>query len=71
MRLWLHTARGTQAHGLGGSPGGAEKKERQGNHTAAKNKCVLEQAALAKASRDVVDYVGNMEMPKWSDDNKE
>jgi hypothetical protein len=32
---------------------------------------VLEQSALLKASRAVVDYVGNTEMPKWSDGNKE
>jgi hypothetical protein len=50
----------------------AQKKRTTGqSHGGKKNKCVLEQAALAKASRDVVGYVGNMEMPKWSDDNKE
>ena len=32
---------------------------------------MLEQTALLKASRAVVDYVGNTEMPKWSDGNKE
>jgi hypothetical protein len=49
----------------------AQKEQRQLNHTAAKTKCVQEQAALVKASRVVVGYVGNMEMPKWSDGNKE
>ena len=48
-----------------------QKEQRQTKHTAAKNKCVREKAALAKASRVVVDYVGNMEMPMWSDGNKE
>jgi hypothetical protein len=42
-----------------------QKEQRQANHTAAKNKCVQEKADLAKASRVVVDYVGNMEMPIW------
>jgi hypothetical protein len=44
---------------------------RQQAHTDAKAKCVPERGALAKASRDVVDFVGNMQMPKWSDGNKE
>jgi hypothetical protein len=49
----------------------AKNEQRQLNRTAAKTKCVLEQAALLKASRAVVDYVGNTEMPKWSGGNKE
>jgi hypothetical protein len=49
----------------------AQKEQRQTNHTAAKTKCVQEKSAQAKASRVVVGYVGNMEMPKWSDGNKE
>jgi hypothetical protein len=50
----------------------AEQQElRQKEHTAAKVKCVQEQAALAKASRNVVDFVGNMEVLSWSDENKE
>jgi hypothetical protein len=49
----------------------AQNEQRQLNRTAAKTKCVLEQTALLKASRAVVDYVGNTEMPNWSDGNKE
>jgi hypothetical protein len=49
----------------------AQNEQRQQNRTAAKTKCVLEQSALLEASRAVVDYVGNTEMPKWSDGNKE
>jgi hypothetical protein len=48
-----------------------QKEQRQQNRTDAKAKCVLEQSTLLKASRNVVAYVGNTEMPKWSDDNKE
>jgi hypothetical protein len=47
-----------------------QHEQRQKEHTAVKLKCVQERAALAKASRTVVDYVGNMEMPIWSNDNK-
>jgi hypothetical protein len=36
-----------------------------------KAKCVHNRAALVKASRNVVDFVGNMEMPRWGDENKE
>jgi hypothetical protein len=43
----------------------AQNEQRQQNHTATKPKCVLEQSALLKAS------VGNTEVPKWSDGNKE
>ena len=49
----------------------AQNEQRQQNRTDAKAKCVLEQSALLKASRTVVAYVGNTEMPKWSDGNKE
>jgi hypothetical protein len=49
----------------------AQNEQRQQNRTAAKAKCVLEQSALLKAPRAVVNYVGNTEMPKWSDGNKE
>jgi hypothetical protein len=49
----------------------AQNEQRQQNRTDAKAKCVLEQSALLKASRIVVAYVGNTEMPKWSDGNKE
>ena len=45
---------------------------RQQAHTDAEAKCVRERGGrLAKSSRDVVDFVGNMQMPKWSDGNKE
>ena len=62
-----------QEHGLtdwaAASP--AQNEQRQQNRTDAKTKCVTEHAARLKASRKVVDYVGNTEMPKWSEDNKE
>jgi hypothetical protein len=44
---------------------------RQKAHTDAKIKCVTERGGLAKASRDVVDFVGNTRMPKWNETNKE
>jgi hypothetical protein len=44
---------------------------RQQAHTDAKAKCVRERGGLAKASRNVVNFVGNMQMPKWSNGNKE
>jgi hypothetical protein len=40
-------------------------------HTNAKIKFVSERGGLAKASRDVVDFVGNARMPKWNETNKE
>jgi hypothetical protein len=36
-----------------------------------KAKCVHDRAALARASRNAVDFVGNMEMPRWNDEHKE
>jgi hypothetical protein len=44
---------------------------RQQAHTNAKIKCVREPGALSKASRDVVDFVGNLRMPKSNEANKE
>jgi len=44
---------------------------RQKAHTNAKIKCVTERGGLAKASREVVDYVGNLQMPKWAEGNRE
>jgi hypothetical protein len=62
----------TEHHLTDWAAASADQQElRQKEHTAAKVKCVQEQAALAKASQNVVDYVGNMEMPSWSDDTKE
>jgi hypothetical protein len=46
-------------------------KGRQQAHNDAKIKCVSERGGLAKASRDVVDFVGNTQMPKWNETNKE
>jgi hypothetical protein len=48
----------------------AEQNEaRQKEWTAAKQKCVKEQADLVKATHTVVDFVGNVEMSVWGDEN--
>jgi hypothetical protein len=48
-----------------------QKETRQKEWAIAKQKCVKEQADLVKAARTVVNFVGNVEMPVWNDENKQ